>query len=212
MGSVDQYKRGAYFSKEFVEGTITGTTNWNGFEHNLLFERVAEKKFADVARPRGCDAIEDSRGVAIADLNRDGLLDIVINNNNAAPTIYLNLVKDAGNWTQLELRGGSAGNPDAIGARVKLQIVTDSGATQTLMRWVEAGSGYAAQSDMRVHFGLGTATQITSLDIRWPDGETQHFNGEALGGLLNQRARIEQGVNTFVRPDITTVTRTTRGD
>ncbi|HUG70834.1 MAG TPA: CRTAC1 family protein [Pirellulaceae bacterium] len=208
---MDRFKRGAFFSKEFVAGTTTGTTNWNGFEHNLLFERVGNKKFADVARPTGCDAIEDSRGVAIADLNGDGLLDIVINNNNAAPAIYLNRVVDAGNWVQMKLLAGPACNRDAIGTRVQLRISKD-GQSQTLTRWVEAGTGYAAQSDMRVHFGLGDAQGIESVSVRWPDGTEQKFEGGTLAVTMNGNWEIEQGSGIIAQPQVTEVASRFQGE
>jgi enediyne biosynthesis protein E4 len=145
-----------------------------------------------VARPLGCDAIEDARGVAIADLNDDGLLDIVINNNNAQPVIYLNRQTGIGNWLRMQLVAGPKSNRDGIGARVQLLLDTD-GKQRKLTRWVEAGTGYAAQSDMRLHFGLAKAERVAQMRVRWPDGSSEEFSTENLAGRINSTIHIEQG-------------------
>ena len=139
----------------------------------------------DIARPTGSDCVKDSRGVAVADLNQDGRLDLVINNNNSTPTIYLNNFTPIGNWLEMKLEG-TFSNRDAIGARVKL-----TAAGKTLTRYVEAGSGYASQAMLPVHFGLGHATIIDALVIHWPGGFVQKLDGEEMG--LNRQVRIKEG-------------------
>src|SRR6266480_3566155 len=109
-------------------------------------------QFLDVARPTGSDGIKDGRGVAIADFNGDGKLDLVINNNNMSPTLYLNQVKRSGNAVELKLEGKMPSNRDAIGAQVLLNVPG-----KTMMRQVEAGSGFAAEGMRPIHFGLGSA-------------------------------------------------------
>jgi hypothetical protein len=157
-----------------------------------LFECTEVGQFADVARPLGCDAIEDARGVAIADLNDDGMLDIVINNNNAEPVVYLNRQTGTGNWLRMQLAAGPRSNRDGIGARVQL-LLNVGGKQQKLTRWVEAGTGYAAQSDVRLHFGLAKAERVEWLRIRWPDGSSEEFSTDHLAGRINSTIHITQG-------------------
>lgn len=145
----------------------------------------------DVARPTGSDGVKDSRGVAVADFNGDGRLDMVINNNNETPMLYLNNLKKSGNAVELKLVG-TRSNRDAIGARVRL---TAGG--KTMMRQVEAGSGYASESMLPVHFGLGGADKIEAVEINWPSGLVQRIEGESLRAALgvNRKMRVEEGRN-----------------
>ena len=128
----------------------------------------------------------------MADLNNDGLLDLIVSNNNAAPTIYLNQVRNPGNTFRPKLVGNESLNRDAIGARVEVGI-TLCDKPKTIVRWVEAGTGYAAQSDMRLHFGIGSAESIDSLTVYWPDRTEQSFREEQLNRLTNQSCEIRKG-------------------
>jgi hypothetical protein len=180
---VKQYKEGVFFSKEFV-----GENSWNGYERNCLFANAGNGQFVDVARPTGSDCIRDSRGVAIADFNGDGKLDIVVNNNNAQPTLYLNNVRRCGNSVEIKLEGKRS-NRDAIGARARLTI-----AGKTMTRQVEAGSGYTSEAMFPVHFGLGSATEIETVEITWPSGLVQRFGRTQTDGWLNAQVKVEEGV------------------
>lgn len=141
----------------------------------------------DIAKPTGSNCVKDSRGVAIADFNNDGKLDLVINNNNEKPTLYINNIVKSGNFAAFQLVGAKS-NRDAIGAVVRLSI---NG--KTMMRQVEAGSGYASESLLPVHFGLGAADKIEAVEIRWVNGTTQRFDQSQTAGWVNKQMRIEEG-------------------
>jgi hypothetical protein len=180
---VKQYKQGVFFSDNFV-----GENSWNGYERKCLFANVGNGQFMDVARPTGADGIKDGRGVAIADFNGDGKLDLVINNNNAPPTFYLNEVKKSGNSIVMRLEGTSS-NRDAIGAQVRLKI-----ASKTMLRQVEAGSGFAAEGMLPVHFGLGNANRIEAVEITWASGLVQKFDSTQTSEWLNSAVDIKESI------------------
>lgn len=159
---------------------------------------LGDNKFSDIAYPAGCDEIEESRAVAIADLDKDGKLDIVIANNDAPPTIYLNRMPGQGNYFRCRLLGdpgkshaGLASSRDAVGARVEVDIVVGED-RKSLVRLVEAGAGYAAQSEYTLHFGLGKADAIEEIRVAWPNGETQTIPGTQVE-RPNGEWVIEQG-------------------
>ncbi len=126
--------------------------------------------------------------MAVADFDGDGRLDLAINNNGAPPTLYVNRLEPR-NWLRLRLVGTSSGR-DAVGARVALKLPADGGG-KTLTRWVEAGSGYAAQSAFPLHFGLGEAERVESVEITWPSGRVARIAGDQLG--INRTLRVEEG-------------------
>jgi len=128
--------------------------------------------------------------VAVADFDGDGRLDLVMNNNNETPVLYLNNLKRSGRGVELKLVGGAGSNRDAVGARVRL---TAGGKTMT--RSVEAGSGYASQSMLPVHFGLGAAEVVEAVEVRWPSGRVQRIDGERLRDLTGagRPLRVEEG-------------------
>jgi hypothetical protein len=107
-----------------------------------------------------------SRGLAAGDLDDDGRLDVVINDLDGRAQVLHNVHPDPGHWLLVELRGGG-GNRSAIGAVV---TVKTGGLTQR--RLVRSGTSYLSQDDQRQHFGLGAATKVDVLEVRWPDGTT----------------------------------------
>lgn len=196
VAHVERYKKGFFFSQDFV-----GTNSWNGYERNCLFANLGSKapdRFSDIARPAGAAGQADGRAVAVADLDRDGGLDLVVANNGGPPTVYRNRLAADRHWVRFRL-GSQRSNGHAVGARLAL---TAGGVTQT--RWVEAGSGYAAQSPYAVHFGLGDATDLEALEIAWPSGLTERYDRQALGALGGVDQEIPLLEGSLESPEVAT--------
>ncbi len=115
-----------------------------------------------------------SRGLAVGDLFNDGHIDVVVEDLDAAPMILRNRGIEGNHWITFELQGTKS-NRLAIGARVQL---TAGKMTQT--EEVRSGGSYLSQSDMRIHFGLGSATKVDAVEIRWPSGAVEKLAGKDL--------------------------------
>jgi hypothetical protein len=141
----------------------------------LLFRNLADGKFARVpAAPGSGLAIAiQARGLAVGDLDGDGRLDAVFDNMDSPPTVLRNAARPAMHWLELRLIGDPARKSprDAIGAVVYLS----TGAIRQRGD-VVSGGGYASQNDQRVHFGLGAASKIDKLEVKWPDGAVETIN------------------------------------
>ena len=114
-------------------------------------------------------------------MDGDGRLDVVINNADSKPTVLRNVAASTGHWLALRLVGDvSKKSPrDAIGATV---YVTTGKVRQR--RDVVSGGSYASQNDMTLHFGLGAATNIDKLEIKWPDGTVESVNVQGVDRKL----------------------------
>ncbi len=135
-------------------------------EPAILYRNLHEGKFADISKESGpaITAPHSSRGLAVGDIDNDGALELLINNQNEPPSLLHLATHAPNNWVILKLTG-TVSNRSAIGAKVRL---TAGGVTQTAE--VRSGGSYLSQSDLRLHFGLGQATRIDRLDIEWPSG------------------------------------------
>lgn len=141
-------------------------------EQSLLFHNLKNGKFERVGAPAGTALAQAwcARGMAIADLDGDGRLDVVINNTDSKPTLLKNIATGAGHWLELRLVGDVAKKSprDAIGSIVYL--------TTGKLRQrqdVISGASYASQNDLTLHFGLGAAATVDKLEIKWPDGSSE---------------------------------------
>lgn len=142
-----------------------GQHTLNGYEKNVLYRNNGDGTFTDVATPNGADRIEDGRGVAALDANRDGRVDLALRNYMQPSGVLRNRGKTR-HWISFELVGRDS-NRDAIGARIR---IIAGGRPQT--RVVQTGSGFLSSSSLRQHFGLADQKIVESVEIRWPSGAT----------------------------------------
>jgi len=119
--------------------------------------------------------IEVSRGLATGDIDNDGDLDVVITNTAGRVRIYRNQAPGTGHWLLVRATLPEQGGRSAMGARVRV-----SAGKTTWTRLVQPATSYLSSSDPRVHFGLGTVTEIDRIDIDWPDGSSESFVGGAV--------------------------------
>ena len=140
-------------------------------EPRFLYYNLGKGKFKDISESSGPGLAEprSSRGLAMADLFNDGRIEAVINNLSDRPMLLVNLARNQNHWLGLRLVGTSS-NRDAIGARVTLQ-----GSKRIWVNEVRSGSSYNSSSDLRLHFGLGTETELKPLQVRWPNGNVELF-------------------------------------
>jgi enediyne biosynthesis protein E4 len=147
----------------------------SGYQRKRVWVNDGAGRFTDVAQVVGATDTFDGRAVALADLGNRGVLDVIVANQRGPLLIYRNSVQPGRHWIQFELEGRvesgfsrMASNRSAFGARVELHW---SGRKQ--VQEVTAASGFSAQNQRRVHYGLGSAAAVDRVVIRWPSGQVQ---------------------------------------
>jgi len=148
-------------------------------EPRILYRNNGNKTFSDISAQAGpgITEVRAGRGLAVGDLWNDGRMSAVISNMNAAPSLLVNQVRSANHWVGIRTLGTKS-NRDGIGARLSVKA-----GTRVLVDEVRSGSSYDSNSDMRVHFGLGTAAKIDWVQIRWPSGLTERFENVAVDAI-----------------------------
>ncbi len=180
----EAYERGWGAINELIRSDST----WHGYARNVLFANNRDGTFSEVSSPAGLDFRDDSRAFALADLDHDGRLEIVLKNRNAPQLRILhNAMQDIGASIAFRLRGQTS-NRDAVGTAVTLEVGT---LRQT--KYLQAGSGFLAQHSKDVFFGVGNTQAGVQATVRWPSGLTQKFENLP----VNHRIELEEGSNTF---------------
>lgn len=137
-----------------------------------LFRNHGGTGFTEVTAEAGLDKMAYVvRGMLFGDYDNDGDMDVVLCQSNRSAVVLCNEIGNRSAWLQVELVAEDR-NTDAIGAQVQLE--TDG---MTLLREVICGASYLSGNDTRLLFGLGDASRVETLKVRWPDGQVQQFSG-----------------------------------
>ena len=143
---------------------------------NKIFRNLGgDSQFLEVGETFGVNTSADSRGVALADFDGDGGLDMFVAIQNSPDQLFRNQEAE-GNWLTV-LPKGSDSSFDAIGARI--EIVYNR--TQRRIREITGGTSFLSQDALSAPFGLGEALSVDTLSIRWPSGTLQRFSPEDVG-------------------------------
>lgn len=128
------------------------------------FVRLLQGSFVDVTEASGAAFGDVGRGVACADYDNDGDLDLLVTNNGGPLRLLRNNNDTSNTWLVVDARTGPGGRT-AIGARVAVTV-----GNHTFYREVRPQQSYLSSGDPRAHFGLGRAAQVDQLEVLWPDG------------------------------------------
>lgn len=171
-----------------INELIRSDRTWHGYARNVMFANNGDGSFAEVSGPAGLDFPQDCRSFALADLDHDGRLEVMLKSRNAPQIrILRNAMRHVGDAISIRLHS-TRGNRDAIGAAVTLEC---GSLRQT--RLLQAGSGFLAQHAKELFFGLGATEGAARATIRWPSGDEQHFENLP----RNHRIQIEEGSASF---------------
>jgi enediyne biosynthesis protein E4 len=157
----------------------------------LMFRNSGKGMFKKVSESLGPDFVRPivGRGIATADYDNDGDIDIVTNNRGDFPSLLRNDGGNANHWLSLLLIGTKS-NRDGIGASLKL---TSDGITQ--FEQSKGGMGYMSASDPRIHFGLGKRNKIQSLQITWPSGQVDKLTNVPVDQII----AVKEGAGIVTR-------------
>ncbi len=148
-------------------------------EPRILYHNNGNGTFTDISASAGVaiTSAASSRGLAVGDLWNDGKLSVVISNMNSQPSLLVNQIRSSNHWIGIKTVG-TRSNHDGIGAGITVNI-----GKRRLVDEVRSGSSYMSNSDRRVHFGLGTAERVDSVQVRWPSGLVEQFNNVTLDSI-----------------------------
>ena len=154
-------------------------------QRNLLLRNLGKGKgFEDVTASAGPDfqRAEVSRAAVFGDVNNDGGVDILVTNNNGPARLLLNTVPERGHWLSVHVEGVRT-NRSGYGSVVELFRKDGS----SVKRWVRGDGSYLAANDPRVHFGLGSSSEVDRIQVHWLAGACESWKQIGVDRIVNLR-------------------------
>jgi enediyne biosynthesis protein E4 len=147
--------------------------HWSAYgERNQIFANTGTGLFRDVSssNPALCSEPNVGRGLACADINNDGGMDLLITAVAEPARLLRNVAPKRGHWLLVKAVDPKLGGRDAYGAKITVRTPW-----RTHVNWINPGYSYVCSNDPRAHFGLGEKASIDSIQVLWPDGVVEEF-------------------------------------
>ncbi|MDG1753547.1 MAG: FG-GAP-like repeat-containing protein [Rhodothermales bacterium] len=158
---------------------------------NLLYVQQRPGIFSEIGALSGFGTRTASMGLAAADFDHDGRMDVIVPDQNRGPVLLRNTTLNSNQWLRVQLTR-TANEQSIVGSRVA--AYTDGKAQ---FRWIQAGDSFDSQSSMVAHFGLGSNSAADSLLIHWSDGGLQHIGQQPSNRtlIINRNGSISVGTD-----------------
>lgn len=171
-----------------INELIRSDNTWHGYARNVFLVNNRNGTFSELSGAAGLDFFEDSRSFALADIDRDGRLEVILRNRNSPQLRILhNVMSEIGSSIAFRLHGATS-NRDAIGTSITLEV----GASRQT-KYLQAGSGFLSQHTKELFFGLGRVVEPIRATVQWPNGLVQHFASLP----ANHRIELHEGAAEF---------------
>jgi len=198
-----------FIANGHVDAQVEGQSFGVGYaERPFLFHSMKNGKFEEIGEKSGPALARKyiGRAALTADFWNRGRQDLFITNMDSSPVLLRNEVPAVGHWIKIKTIGTKS-NRDGYGAKIEVMA-------EGSIRFAEvrAGSSFESSSDPRVHFGLGAATKVEGITVRWPSGQVEKLGPEP----ADQEIVVEEGKGVVARrpgakPDFPTRPSTSRG-
>ena len=150
-------------------------------QKSRILRNLGQVNFVDVSDDAGSFFHKKliARGLATADYDNDGRLDVAVGIHSGAGVLLHNSSPDTGNWLQIKLEGSNS-NRFGIGAKIEVKIGANTYSHQCVL-----SSSYLSTNSTIAHFGLGNAKQIDSITVTWPNAVSNGFDDRIPTELIN---------------------------
>jgi hypothetical protein len=178
-----------------ANGVLGPTYAWN--QPSKLFHNLGNQTFADVSQGSGVENGEVARGAAVGDFDQDGRIDLYVLNINCPAMLFQNVVNNTNAWLRVKLES-TVSNRDGVGATISVHHGSEQ---QTQV--VAAGSSYLSSNSRVLNFGLGEATLVDQVVVRWPSGLRQVVSNVSVNQTILVKETDERDP-IAVAPDVMT--------